>query len=186
MKRKQDLAYSRIDKEVAINSLYSHFENENPDYINYMFEVKEQISVDVKEHFIITDTFDGKYLKVIDYYDIFFQFDTDKRVWNLLHSVNGGEYYRPTSTEYILKPQNVIGTYTSQHNSEKIRIVEITDEYMDIEITGLTLGARKMDTNGITRIYRTNLKDTSSEPKYGYLSIYLGYIDILEYRLRKL
>ena len=132
----------RFDEDVAIDLLYC-----------FLYE-----KIYFAEHFIITDIHDGKYMKTISYSDIDLKYGTDKGKQNSLKSEI--EYYYSNPTEHILKTEHIIGNYyiADKEGKGNIRIVDITDNYMDIEVAGLFLPCHSytFQTNGITRIYLIN------------------------------
>jgi len=166
----------RIEKDEALNLLCDYLQNHSPTTIYYklnVFELAEQISTDFSEHFIITGTHDGKYITTVEYYNVFWDYDTEKGKWNFLYKVNGWEYFYPTSYECILKTENIIGNYILEQKkgNASLEIIDITDEYMDVEASGIpTYGwfDNTFQTNGVTRIY---LDDYKTGPGYKYYEL---------------
>ena len=143
----------RFDEDVAIELLYC-----------FLYE-----KIYFTEHFIITDIHDGKYMKTISYCDIDLKYGTDKGKRNSLKSEI--EYYYSNSTEHVLKTEHIIGNYYIADKEWKgnIRILDVTDNYMDIEVTGLSLPSYTFQTNGITRVYLIN-----NNSYYLGSSLYIG------------
>jgi len=108
-------------------------------------------------------------MKTINYCDIDLKYGTDKGKRNLLKS--NIEYYYSNSTEHILKTKHIIGNYyiADKEGKGNIRILDVTDNYMDIEVTGLSLPSYTFQTIGITRAYLIN-----NNSYYLGSSLYIG------------